>query len=408
MGYTLVIRFRQICPPPRRTAGNLVEIVAEIYAAAEDPKAWSNVLRLLGVELGSTFNVFVLNDRQSPGGQVAVTKGAESRMEQDYNSYYHSVNVLLQRVQGSLTQRRLLISQEIIEDSDLLETEYYQGFLKRWDIFYFIGGVVTRTSTANALISLARPRDLGPYSAAEKETVSLLMPHLRRAVRLSGEFARIRQERDALLDRISMGYIVLNGDSKITFMNRSAERILQRNDGVCSSANGFSATASRESAQLRKLISDATLTSAGKAASGGGSMAVTRSCGRPLTLLVSPLMPSVTLPLTQEPGAVVFLTDPDAGEPSHPERIAAMFGLTPAESKMADQLVQGRTLAEAAEHLGITQLTARVHLKRIFGKTCTSNRVSCFACSCGARRRYGIRTDVLIRTRPPPGRAQFR
>jgi DNA-binding CsgD family transcriptional regulator len=100
-------------------------------------------------------------------------------------------------------------------------------------------------------------------------------------------------------------------------------------------------------------------------------MAITRVCGRPLTLMVSPLMPSPATPLSQEPGVVVFLTDPDAAEPSHPERMAALFGLTPAESRMADELVQGRTVADAAERLGITQLTARVHLKRIFSKTCT-------------------------------------
>jgi PAS domain-containing protein len=224
---------------PSCKRSDLVEIIGEIYAAAEDPRAWSNVLRLLGVEFGSTMNVFGLNDQESPGGQIAVTDGTDSKMEREYNSYYHSVNVLLQRVQGGLGQS-LLISQEIIQDGDLLKTEYYQEFLRRWDFFYFIGGVFTRTSTANALLSLARPRSVGPYTSEEKETVTLLMPHLRRAAKLSGEFARIRQERDGLLDQVSMGYLVLDADSKITFMNRAAELILERSDGVCLRAKGLS------------------------------------------------------------------------------------------------------------------------------------------------------------------------
>jgi DNA-binding CsgD family transcriptional regulator/PAS domain-containing protein len=359
---------------PRPDRSNLVEIVGEIYAAAEDPRGWSSVLRLLGLEFGSTVNVFVLNDQKSPGGQIAVTDGTDPKLEQEYNNYYHSVNVVLQRMQGGLAQRRLLVSQEVIRDGDLLKTEYYQEFLRRRDIFYIIGGVVTRTATSNALLSLARSREVGPFTSAEKESVTLLMPHLRRAAKLSREFARIRQERDSLLDRLSMGFVVLDGNGKITFMNRAAELILERSDGICSHANGISATEPGESGQFRKMIANATLTSARKAMNGGGSMAITRACGRPLTLKVSPLMPSPASPLSQEPGVVVFLTDPDASEPSEPERLAAMFGLTPAESRMADQLVQGRTLAEAAEHLGITRLTARVHLKRIFSKTYTGKQ----------------------------------
>jgi DNA-binding CsgD family transcriptional regulator len=45
------------------------------------------------------------------------------------------------------------------------------------------------------------------------------------------------------------------------------------------------------------------------------------------------------------------------------------FGLTPAEAKLALQLVAGETLRAAAVKLNITYETARTELKNIFNKT---------------------------------------
>ena len=47
------------------------------------------------------------------------------------------------------------------------------------------------------------------------------------------------------------------------------------------------------------------------------------------------------------------------------------FGLTPAEARLALQLVAGETLRSAGVKLGISYETARTHLKNIFSKTGT-------------------------------------
>lgn len=47
------------------------------------------------------------------------------------------------------------------------------------------------------------------------------------------------------------------------------------------------------------------------------------------------------------------------------------FGLTPAEARLALQLVAGETLRSAAAKLGISYETVRTHLKTIFNKTGT-------------------------------------
>jgi DNA-binding CsgD family transcriptional regulator len=51
--------------------------------------------------------------------------------------------------------------------------------------------------------------------------------------------------------------------------------------------------------------------------------------------------------------------------------LAAVFGLTPAEARLAAIMAEGRDPERAAEELGIARVTARNQLKAIFAKTDT-------------------------------------
>jgi DNA-binding CsgD family transcriptional regulator len=49
----------------------------------------------------------------------------------------------------------------------------------------------------------------------------------------------------------------------------------------------------------------------------------------------------------------------------------ALYGLTPAEARLADLLLEGCEVREAADRLRTTLETARFHLKRVLAKTGT-------------------------------------
>jgi DNA-binding CsgD family transcriptional regulator len=67
--------------------------------------------------------------------------------------------------------------------------------------------------------------------------------------------------------------------------------------------------------------------------------------------------------------AFLFLTELDSNLPRTFDRIVQqLYGLTPAEARLAAELVRGRDVRTAAANLHITFHTARDHLKRIFGK----------------------------------------
>jgi DNA-binding CsgD family transcriptional regulator len=66
-----------------------------------------------------------------------------------------------------------------------------------------------------------------------------------------------------------------------------------------------------------------------------------------------------------EPKAVGAPVDEEEGA----QAVAAAFSLTPAETRLVDSLLAGRTLAETAATLGVAMTTAKTHLENIFQMT---------------------------------------
>lgn len=68
---------------------------------------------------------------------------------------------------------------------------------------------------------------------------------------------------------------------------------------------------------------------------------------------------------------VIFLCDPKQKQVADPEILKETYGLTRSEAVVASMLVDGHSLEEIAEELGVELSTARSHLKRVFTKTDT-------------------------------------
>lgn len=66
--------------------------------------------------------------------------------------------------------------------------------------------------------------------------------------------------------------------------------------------------------------------------------------------------------------ALCFVFDPDSQTAVSRALLQNVFRLTPAEVRLAEQLLQGRRPSEAAEALGVTIHTVRTYLKRLYHK----------------------------------------
>jgi DNA-binding CsgD family transcriptional regulator len=179
----------------------------------------------------------------------------------------------------------------------------------------------------------------------------------------------------AALDVLGFGLLIVDLAAKVLAVNRAADALLRRADGLRSCRGRLRCEAPRET----RALHDAVRAAAGPACNPGRPaihVGVTRGVAhRPLTVHVVPLasLSAKGRPSPRGGLAAVFLVDPMGGA-GDVEGVARAYRLTPSESRVVAHIAAGRGLVEAAAQLRIAMPTVRTHLQHIFSKTGTGNQ----------------------------------
>jgi DNA-binding CsgD family transcriptional regulator len=143
--------------------------------------------------------------------------------------------------------------------------------------------------------------------------------------------------------------------------NDAAERTLRLGDGLTIHNGRLCARRSFETAKLGALIAGATSESAPSA----GSMLVSRDGGHlPYVIRVAPVAGAAVF---DRPMAMVLITGLDENSPSERDLIQ-LYGLSPAESRLAVALARGKKLSKIAADIGVQITTLRTQLRAILRK----------------------------------------
>lgn len=176
------------------------------------------------------------------------------------------------------------------------------------------------------------------------------------------------------LEHLPFGVIAINGQGKVCYLSSSAAEILRQDDGLALRADSLRVASRNEFARFSELVSSA-LGGCDAGTDRCGALAISRPSGsRPYVLQIFARAPDRTRGTSPTSGAVVFVHDPESRAGLDREWLRRLYGLTPAEAKMAGLLTLGLSPATAARELGITINTARTHLKHLYGKTGTNRQ----------------------------------
>ena len=204
--------------------------------------------------------------------------------------------------------------------------------------------------------------------------VSRLLPHVQRAKRISANNDKLRGERDAacaVLQRLPFAIILLNPMGKVLLLNAKAQVLLKSDLGLIYQNGSLVASDPQDDAKLSKLISDVSSLDH-RARSGGVVQLQIRGQmeqAQPITLLIVPAKPEQGGVL--DASAAIFISNSESQPNISADVIASVFSLTPAEARLTQALVCGKSLEQAAFSLGISLHTVRSSLKNIFSKTDT-------------------------------------
>lgn len=204
-----------------------------------------------------------------------------------------------------------------------------------------------------------------------------LIPHLSRAAEMRLRVISMQAEQKQMADLLNcmpIGVILVNAKGRVYSINQNAGKILSLNDGIRIKKGTILANSPEETTSLKKMMEWATNSKPSDSPSPGRSMLLRRpSDRRPYPVLIMPLN-SDEFPAEEGGAAALFIGDPDVRMEGAQDRIQYLYGLTPAEARLACMLMQGKSLQEAARESRLTVNTVRNQLKGVFEKTATRSQ----------------------------------
>ncbi|MGI9486674.1 MAG: helix-turn-helix transcriptional regulator [Geminicoccaceae bacterium] len=214
------------------------------------------------------------------------------------------------------------------------------------------------------------------FDSSDPDIRRILDEHLLQAMQITEKISTINHQQHLLqqaFDRLSDAIFFLGHGNSILIANRAAYALTEAEDGLRALNGALTACNSPTAAKLRELTASIGVSPPDQTKRFEALPIPKPSGGRPLHLLAMPAIASMEEQfgafLSGKPSVLLVVSDPDQ-QPAPPEdRVQAIFGLTPAEARLAAALATGMSTADYAENAGITENTARWTLKQVQAKT---------------------------------------
>ncbi len=353
-------------------------ILASLYDAMLDDTRWPATSALIDEACGMQGNALLVGE--GPKDDVrALFFGLYYRgerredWEREYLDIYHPIDESVPRFR-QLPDSRLVHTHDLYTAEELKTSPAYQEGLRRFSGQDGLRARLDGPDGSHYAWVTADPVAPGGWEAPQVALIRGLLPHLRQFIRVRQALAHteaLGASVTGLLDNTRVGVIHLDRRGRIVAANDRARDILRRGDGLSDRDGVLRARAPTDQARLERLVADAL--PAGGAVS--GSMLLRRTSVLPQFVVhVKPV--SLRQPDfgTQRTAVLVLLVEPGNRPRIDPNLVATTLGLTPAESRIAVWLTEGRTVREIATATGRQESSIHWHLRQIYTKQAISRQ----------------------------------
>lgn len=357
--------------------GRLSELIGAIYDCVLEPDHWETALTEVGRCLDCAVVSLTLNDLHQNRFLLNKAAGWDADLLR-LKSERHVAEINARLTEWLAQQSsvdEMFVTSIHLSPEYIQQSRYVEECLKPQGIVDIMHMFLMYTHRQFAEIGLGRHAGQGVITEREVELGRLILPHLRRAVTISGILNVQTIERDRMaeaLDALRCGVVLTDEGGEILHANRSAEEMMRDAKPIRSSRNVLTASTSSASRELRHAISLAARDEV-RLGDAGVAVRLTDAEQPPFFAHVLP-MRSGNLRTQWQPSAVaaVFIGAPD--EQGGVDMMSKVFHLTSAEARVLEGLVSGHSLSATAQHLGVAPSTAKTHLDHIFAKTGVSRQ----------------------------------
>ncbi|MGE0802171.1 MAG: helix-turn-helix transcriptional regulator [Lautropia sp.] len=340
--------------------------IDDLYEAALDPAGLERLAAAVMKAGGGSSAVVTVLHADEP--VEAMTCGLPDEALQRYVAYYRRVHPIIPLVLAR-HRARIVRYSDLLSVREFRRTEFYTDFSRVVDTVHVMGMPQLSIGAGTAAeIGVHRGASRHDFSRRDIRRLEALVPHLQRALQLRRRLGPRLQTNVGLaaLEAFAFGCIICDRSGRVRFANSAACAL--EADGriaLASSRHGFGAVDPAESRRLAALIGETAI------GGSGGAMVLGTARGARLFVLVAPLPAR----FRGQPGEVlVTLRSESSAPPFDADGLRMLFGLTPAEARLALALAAGRSIAEIGAEHRVTENTLRTQIASVLRKTDTASQ----------------------------------
>jgi DNA-binding CsgD family transcriptional regulator/PAS domain-containing protein len=345
-----------------------LQIITAIYDAAVTSELWPGALESCREFTGGTSAAIFAKDVTGNRRQLFHIDG---RLDLEQTRVYFSrlapidpsntVQVYAELEEGVITSQKLN-PEDFAQSRFAVEWAAPQGIV---DVGF---ATLERRGDWAALFGVFRTERDGLGDEVMRQRLSLLAPHVRRAVNIAGIIGQANRTADTfrgMIDGLATAVLLIDAEGRLVHANHAGEALLGQRGASTSSLHG---KLRLDRGAMRQLLQHAPLSQ--------GSTFLETTSGERLVVHILPLTGGARTfaGLGGDPVAAVFVQPAQFDPPSIPESLARAFDLTPAELRVALSTLRHDKVADVADNLGVSEATVKTHLSHIFSKTDTKRQ----------------------------------
>lgn len=361
-------------------AGSLVAsalpgIVGAVYDSVADASRWSDTLEAICRASDACLATLAVVDTTTSTPRFSVACGDPAVLDPLMSDYAAAVPFyeVLPKMEIDVPFTVDLIYD--LQGPSARQTWLESRIVREWvvpnnlDDFFWL--ILMRQPGRVGTLVIITDKNRHQITREELQTVSLLSPHIRRAITIGDLFEEERRTaavfRD-IIEALAHPVLVVGGDMHILFANPAAEALLAQKTAISSARGELSFSYGPAAAAVRRAVC---LGIGDEFALGPAGINV------PIVKASAPAVAHV-MPLARRDAsarfarhavAAIFIAEAGCGSMPALDAIAALFGLTAAERRVAGHVAAGRSRKDIALAGGVSDGTVKTQLAAIFDKT---------------------------------------
>lgn len=345
-------------------------LVGQIYDAATGTEHWPVFMQSLIEAFHSKSCMLRAQNLNSDEVGIWISQGMQPSYLAKYREHYVKIDPILRMVESHAVGT--VLQTEFDMPGNYKSGEFFNDYIKPQKTECIAGAMLTNSESEVAIFGIHRPGSIGDFTQHEMSIIEKLVPHIQRAIQTNRQLEGLENKIAACggaLDRLPIGVIFVDAGGQPKFTNRKADKLSAANCGLKIKPDQVVATRMQDTLALQKLIFQATKSALRK----GGSLLINDPVQEEtVSVLVTPINNKTGFKLGADSSniaAAIFISCENQQYSFPLQILNLLYGLTPAEAKLASAIANGMSIEEVSEQQCISKYTVRNHLKSCFHKT---------------------------------------